>query len=121
MAKKPIKPLNNRQKDSHRSSIQVGAILNRLYNIGIGKVEADGTQVKAMQILLDKALPSLQSVTSDVTVTDQRSGAELRQAAIDALTSAGLDYAVAEAIVDGRKPTNVIEHAPDPVDADTKH
>ena len=60
--------LTRRQAENHRASIQVGKILERLDRASEGKLELTPVQVKAAQILLDKALPTLQSIDQTTTV-----------------------------------------------------
>jgi len=107
MAKPLIKPLNNRQKDGQRANIQVAKIIGRLEKIGNGEIDGTAVQVKALNILLDKALPSLSSVDSTVTTVDQKSGSELRAEAIQDLIKSGLTQENAEAIADGKQITLV--------------
>ena len=49
--------------DSHRTKISNSKILNRLIDFAEGKIVLDGTQVRAIEILLKKVLPDLSAVT----------------------------------------------------------
>lgn len=49
-------------QDDVRAKIQTSQILNRLTDHGFGKVELSPTQVQALNIVLKKSLPDLQSV-----------------------------------------------------------
>lgn len=61
-------PRRNRSKPSDpafektRAKIQASQLVNRLQKHGFGEVELSNTQVKAIQILLDKSLPNLQAI-----------------------------------------------------------
>ena len=56
--------LTRRQAENARAAIQVGAIINRLKKAADGDIEMSPAQIKAAQILLDKSLPTLQSIES---------------------------------------------------------
>lgn len=58
--------LTRRQVENARASIGVGRIIQRLEAAGAGEVELTPAQVKAYQILLDKSLPTLQSIDQTV-------------------------------------------------------
>lgn len=58
MAKR-LRPMH---QDEVRAKIQSSQIINRLTDHGFGKVELSPTQVQALNIVLKKALPDLQSV-----------------------------------------------------------
>ncbi len=57
--------LNLRQQEQTRSAIQTSQLINRLQRFALaeGDVEIDANRLKAIQILLSKSLPDLQSVT----------------------------------------------------------
>jgi len=93
--------LNERQRKSHRDSIKTGQLLTLLHNHAFGLLKLpvgkkDGStvkgdpyllepsQVKAIQILLDKALPTLQAIDATVrteipTLTPQELQIQLGQ------------------------------------------
>ena len=48
--------------DEWRTKIQVSMLVNRLQDCAQGKVELSSTQVKAIEILMRKVAPDLQSV-----------------------------------------------------------
>jgi len=54
--------LNKRQADSARQLIQVQNIVRNLERCQDGEFEMNSNQIAAARILLDKSLPSLQSV-----------------------------------------------------------
>jgi hypothetical protein len=54
--------LQKRHDEETRKRIQASQLVNRLHNIAMGKVEADATQVRAAQALLNKVLPDLKAV-----------------------------------------------------------
>jgi hypothetical protein len=51
-----------RHPDDTRLKIQTTQLINRLNNHAVGKVDLSPTQVKAIEILLRKALPDLSAV-----------------------------------------------------------
>jgi hypothetical protein len=76
--------LTRRQAENHRASIKVGVILERLQAAATGAIDLTPTQTKAAQILLDKALPTLQSIDQ----TNHTETPELTVEEIDAQLSA---------------------------------
>lgn len=56
-----------RHDQETRKKIQAAQIINRLTQCVMGEVELTAAQVSAAKTLLDKSLPSLQSVESDNT------------------------------------------------------
>ena len=58
--------LNKRHSDMVRSKIQATQIINRLQNHIDGIIDLSSTQVRSAEILLNKSVPNLQSVTHDV-------------------------------------------------------
>jgi hypothetical protein len=54
--------LRKLHQDDVRAKIQTSQIINRLTDHGFGKVELSPTQVQALNIVLKKSLPDLQSV-----------------------------------------------------------
>lgn len=53
-----------------RKRVQTSQLINRLQDHGFGKIELAPTQIKAIEILLKKTLPDLQSVSAEVTGAD---------------------------------------------------
>lgn len=60
---------------STRAKIQTSQLINRLTNHAVGKVKLQPTQVKAIEILLRKTLPDLQSITGELTHTHKHEDA----------------------------------------------
>lgn len=58
MAARTRRPNHN---DKSREKIQVSQLVNRLTKHALGEVEMSSTQVRAIEILLKKTLPDLQS------------------------------------------------------------
>jgi len=52
--------------ENTRAKIQTTQLLNRLTNHALGEVELSTTQVRAIEILLKKVLPDLQSLEVDM-------------------------------------------------------
>ena len=52
---------DSRIKTKHREAIQTSMLMNRLTDHVLGDVEMTTTQVRAAQILLNKALPDLRA------------------------------------------------------------
>ena len=50
-----------------RDKIQAANLVNRLYGIAMGEIEATPQQVNAAKALLNKVLPDLQSMAVDMT------------------------------------------------------
>lgn len=48
--------------ENTRKKIQASQLINRLANHALGEVELSNTQVRAIEILLKKTLPDLQSI-----------------------------------------------------------
>ena len=55
--------------DRWKSKIKVSMLMNRLVDHGDGKIELSQTQVRAIEIVLSKLVPTLAATTSDVRVT----------------------------------------------------
>ena len=57
--------LNLRQQEQTRSAIQTSQLVNRLQAFALGDpgIEIDAGRLKAIEILLRKALPDLQAIT----------------------------------------------------------
>lgn len=66
--------LNRRQAEHTRNAIQTGLLLNRLADHAFNGVELSPTQIRAIEILLKKTLPDLQSIehTGEVVFSDAR-------------------------------------------------
>ena len=58
--------LNRRHQDSIRQKIQANRLVEELTKFVDGKREMTSTQLRAVEILLNKSIPNLQSVTHDV-------------------------------------------------------
>ena len=79
--------INKKHDDATRAKIRTSQLVNRLTNHALGGVdpktkkpiELTVTQVKAIEILLRKALPDLKSITGDInhTLTHEQALAEL--------------------------------------------
>ena len=54
--------LRKMHQDDVRAKIKVSQLLNRLEDHALGKIELSPTQVRAIEILIKKVLPDLQSV-----------------------------------------------------------
>jgi hypothetical protein len=54
--------LNKLHQDDVRKKIQTSQLLNRLTNHALGEIELSNTQVRAIEILLKKSIPDLQSI-----------------------------------------------------------
>ena len=79
--------ITRRQADGHRASIRVSCLLTRLENNAMGVlydpdknlIEMSVSQVKSAQILLDKALPTLQAIDATIhTDIPEHTPAELK-------------------------------------------
>jgi hypothetical protein len=57
----------NWHTEETRQKIQTSQLINRLTSHAFGEVELSTTQVKAIDILLKKALPDLQSISAEIT------------------------------------------------------
>jgi hypothetical protein len=55
--------------DSWKDKIKVSMLMNRLVDHGDGKIELTNTQVRAIEIVLSKLVPTLAASTSEVTIT----------------------------------------------------
>ena len=55
--------------DRWKSKIKVSMLMNRLVAHGDGKIELSQTQVRAIEIVLSKLVPTLAATTSDVRLT----------------------------------------------------
>jgi hypothetical protein len=55
--------------DSWKDKIKVSMLMNRLVDHGDGKIDLTNTQVRAIEIVLSKLVPTLASTTSDVRIT----------------------------------------------------
>jgi hypothetical protein len=56
------RPIGSRHQDDVRRKIQATQLINRLTNHAFGEVELTATQIKAIEILLKKSVPDLQSI-----------------------------------------------------------
>lgn len=54
--------------DNWKDKIRVSMLMNRLVDHSLGKIEMSASQVRALEIVLSKLVPSLASTASDVTV-----------------------------------------------------
>jgi hypothetical protein len=54
--------LNRRHQDMVRDKIQASQLINRLTDHALGLIELSTTQIKAIEILLSKSLPSLTAI-----------------------------------------------------------
>lgn len=54
--------LTKRQSNLHRESIRVSMLINRLTDHILGKVDLSQTQIRAIEVLLKKAMPDLKAV-----------------------------------------------------------
>lgn len=54
--------IRKHHQDEVRARIQTSQLVNRLTDHALGKVELGATQVRAIEILLKKSIPDLQSV-----------------------------------------------------------
>ena len=54
--------LNKRHSDVVRTKIQTSQLINRLENHAFGEVELSPTQLRAIEILLNKSIPNLAAV-----------------------------------------------------------
>ena len=69
------RPMGRLHQDDVRAKIQTSQLVNRLTDHALGTIELSPTQVRAIEILIKKTLPDLQSVDlsgmveSAVTVT----------------------------------------------------
>lgn len=54
--------------DEWRAKIQTSMLLNRLSDHALGNCELSSTQIKAIEILIRKTLPDLQSIQMDAQV-----------------------------------------------------
>lgn len=54
--------LNPRNQQSVRDKIQATQLVNRLTDHALGKINLEPTQVRAIEILLKKSVPDLQSI-----------------------------------------------------------
>lgn len=64
--------LTRRQSELHRTSIDVAKTLKALQNHRDGKVKLDPSQIRACEILLDRAMPRLSAQELQATVQDER-------------------------------------------------
>lgn len=73
MSRPDVDPkITRRQAENHRASIDVGTIVNRLQAAARNEIEMTPTAIKASQILLDKALPTLSSIDqTNITETPE--------------------------------------------------
>ena len=54
--------LNKRHSDMVRSKIQASQLINRLTDHALGEVELTQTQIRAIEILLNKSVPNLAAI-----------------------------------------------------------
>lgn len=74
--------LNNRHQQMIRDKIQTSQLINRLQKYVDGEIELTTGQVRSIEILLNKSLPSLSSTELDASLStdktiDQYTDAEL--------------------------------------------
>lgn len=56
------RPMGRLHQDDVRAKIQTSQLINRLTSHALGEVELSPTQVRAIEILIKKTLPDLQSI-----------------------------------------------------------
>lgn len=54
--------IRKQHQDEVRAKIKASQLVNRLFKISMGEVEADPTQVSAAKALLNKVLPDLKAI-----------------------------------------------------------
>lgn len=54
--------LRKTHQDDVRAKIQTSQLINRLTDHALGKIELAATQVRAIEVLIKKTLPDLQSI-----------------------------------------------------------
>jgi hypothetical protein len=59
--------LRTRHQDDVRQKIQASALITRLHNHIEGKTQLTSTQLRAIEVLLNKSLPNLQDVKIDMS------------------------------------------------------
>ena len=64
--------LNRRHQDMVRDKIQASQLVNRLTQHALGEVELSATQIRAIEILLSKSLPSLTAVEHSGEIEHKR-------------------------------------------------
>lgn len=65
-------------RDAWREKLKVSHLMNRLADCGDGKVELEPSQIKAIEILLDRVVPRLSAVEqTQVNELDQLNRAEI--------------------------------------------
>ena len=57
------RPMGKLHQDDVRAKIQTSQLVNRLTDHALGTIELSPTQVRAIEILIKKTLPDLQSIT----------------------------------------------------------
>lgn len=62
------RPMGRLHQDDVRAKIQTSQLVNRLTDHALGVIELSPTQVRAIEILIKKTLPDLQSI--DLSATD---------------------------------------------------
>ena len=80
--------LTKRQTDSCRDKIQASMLINRLQDHIAGKIDLSSSQVRGIEILLNKSLPSLQATELDATVNTS-DAASMTDAQLVAIASSG--------------------------------
>lgn len=74
--------IRKHHQDEVRARIQTSQLINRLQDQADGKVELNPQQMKAIEILLKKALPDLSAIELSGEVTN-KTARELSEAEID--------------------------------------
>ena len=62
------KRLNPRHQEMVRDKIQATQLIKRLTSHALGEIELTSTQVRAIEILLNKSVPNLQSIDMQADV-----------------------------------------------------
>ncbi len=64
--------MTKRQSDLHRTSIDVAKTLKALQKHRDGDLKLSPSQIRACEILLDRAMPRLSAAEQDITIQDDR-------------------------------------------------
>lgn len=56
------RPIGRLHQDDVRAKIQASQLVNRLTGHALGEIELSATQIRAIEILLKKSVPDLQSI-----------------------------------------------------------
>lgn len=92
--------LNRRHQDAVREKIRASQLINRLEDHALDGAELSATQIKAIEILLKKAIPDLSAVQAEISGDinfRQMTDDELDRAIADAAREAGVAAVVAGA------------------------